>query len=124
MPRFDGTGPGGQGPRTGWGMGVCPPGGGAGPAGGGYGVGRGGRPRGGGRGRRFGGGRGGGSQGWPAYAPPPGATPAAPWGAAGPAPYAPPTAADERAMLQQQADMLKNQLDAIQARLEELGPTE
>ena len=34
MPRFDGTGPGGFGPRTGWGMGPCG-------AGMGYGRGRG-----------------------------------------------------------------------------------
>ena len=53
MPGFDGTGPLGQGPRTGGGRGYCPP-----VAGSYYGVGRGGRPRGGGRGRAFGGGRG------------------------------------------------------------------
>lgn len=71
MPGFDGTGPRGQGPMTGWAMGYC-----ARPAEGQdasrpmaagsrdaaqpayYGVGRGGVPRGGGRGRAFGGGRG------------------------------------------------------------------
>ena len=67
MPGFDGTGPRGDGPKTGWGVGYCarpwnqatigpqdlqsPI----------YGVGRGGLPRGGGRGRAFGGRR-----GWPA----------------------------------------------------------
>ena len=78
MPGFDGTGPRGQGPRTGGRRGVCSPGTGAAPYGGnycggfphwdyrtqgypyssGFGVGRGGSPRGGGRGRAFGGGRG------------------------------------------------------------------
>lgn len=62
MPGFDGTGPMGQGPRTGGGFGYCPPS--AGPAYGTYGqralygVGRGGFPFGGGRGRAWGGGRG------------------------------------------------------------------
>ena len=59
MPGFDRTGPLGQGPRTGRGLGYC--------AGGrfadaqfglGYGAGRGGVPRGGGRGRAWGGGHG------------------------------------------------------------------
>lgn len=54
MPGFDGTGPGGQGPATGWGRGVCDPEPGPRTA---FGVGRGGMPRGGGRGRCFGGGR-------------------------------------------------------------------
>ncbi|MEA3240071.1 MAG: DUF5320 domain-containing protein [Pseudomonadota bacterium] len=75
MPGFSGTGPQGQGPMTGRGMGYC-----ARPAVGQvssspmvgqplvgqpaiYGVGRGGLPRGGGRGRAFGGGRGR-SAGW------------------------------------------------------------
>lgn len=78
MPGFDGTGPKGQGPRTGGGRGFCSTGVGATPQSGygfphwGYrtqgspyasdfGVGRGGSPRGGGRGRAFGGGRG---RGW------------------------------------------------------------
>jgi len=120
MPRFDGTGPQAQCPRTGRGMGPCPPGAGPvgapGPGGVVYGVGRGGRPRGGGRGRCWGGGRG----GWaapggpampPGYAPPP---------EAGPVQYGPPPPQAEREMLGQQAEMLKNQLDAIQSRLEEL----
>ena len=75
MPGFDGTGPKGQGPRTGGGRGFCSTGIGATPQSGygfphwgyrtqgypyasGFGVGRGGSPRGGGRGRAFGGGRG------------------------------------------------------------------
>jgi len=72
MPGFDGTGPLGQGPRTGGGFGYCPPG--AGPQYGYYGfrgfwgAGRGGFPRGGGRGRVWGGGRGFGGRGYmPAY---------------------------------------------------------
>lgn len=60
MPRFDGTGPMGMGPRTGGGFGYCSPG--AGPEyGPGYyprGAGRGFAPWGGGRGRVRGGGRG------------------------------------------------------------------
>ena len=64
MPAFDGTGPRGQGPRTGRGLGYCAPISGAyygQPIYGQpviYGVGRGGIPRGGGRGFVFGGGRG------------------------------------------------------------------
>jgi len=62
MPGLDGTGPLGLGPRTGRGLGLCPPW--LGPAPryygyrGFYGVGRGGYPWGGGRGRTWGGGRG------------------------------------------------------------------
>jgi len=66
MPGFDGTGPVGQGPRTGGGRGYCPPV--AGSYYGGapvvYGVGRGGIPYGGGRGRMYGGGRGGRGRCW------------------------------------------------------------
>lgn len=57
MPGFDQTGPLGEGPQTGRGLGRCGTGD-AGPARGLYGVGRGGRPWGGGRGRCFGGGLG------------------------------------------------------------------
>ena len=65
MLGYDGTGPMGQGPMTGRGMGYCAPGAPQtdveqpvfGVGGVGYGVGRGGLPRGGGRGRCFGGGR-------------------------------------------------------------------
>ena len=109
MPGFDGTGPGGQGPRTGGGFGWCPPGAGpaagAGPGGVVYGVGRGGRPWGGGRGRCFGGGRGWATGGLAPYSPPA---------------YAAPTPENEVAMLQEQAGFLKTQLDGIHARLEEL----
>ncbi len=58
MPGFDGTGPLGEGPRTGWGRVYCSPRVGAGAASGRVGlrgVGRGGAPWGGGRGRCFGG---------------------------------------------------------------------
>lgn len=64
MPRGDGTGPFGQGPMTGRGMGFCasyPYLGYAGSRWGYFGAGRGSRPRGGGRGRVWGGGRG---RGW------------------------------------------------------------
>ncbi|MBN2052797.1 DUF5320 domain-containing protein [Candidatus Woesearchaeota archaeon] len=56
MPGYDGTGPRGEGSRTGRGMGYCRPTGGAGYAP--RGAGRGSAPYGGGRGRAFGGGRG------------------------------------------------------------------
>ncbi len=71
MPGFDGTGPRGEGPMTGWGRGYCvrpvnQPAAGQEQAAANaqnfqqpvYGVGRGGLPRGGGQGRAFGGGRG------------------------------------------------------------------
>lgn len=58
MPAFDGTGPAGQGARTGGGFGYCPPVGERENRGNIiYGVGRGGIPRAGGRGFVFGGGR-------------------------------------------------------------------
>ncbi len=117
MPGFDGSGPRGQGPRTGRGFGPCPPGaapaGAVGPEGVVYGIGRGGLPRGGGRGRGWGGGRG----RWADTGPPP-AFGYAPPGA--PQAYGPPPPEAERAMLQQQADLLRQELDAIQTRLEEL----
>ena len=56
MPGFDGTGPFGQGPRTGWGMGYCGPGRGRPRRFYGFGAGRGLPPWGGGRGRVWGGG--------------------------------------------------------------------
>jgi len=107
MPGFDGTGPLGQGPRTGGGFGVCPPGAGVAPVavppGVGYGVGRGGRPRGGGRGRAFGGGRGS-------------------WGRSQwLAPWQPPAPQQETNMLQRQAEAIEGQLDAIRKRLDELS---
>lgn len=107
MPGFDGTGPLGQGPRTGGGFGFCPPGAGAAaigaPPGVVYGIGRGGLPRGGGRGRCFGGGRGfWGRARWPIVLPTP----------------APGQEAD---LLKRQAEALQGQLDAIQKRLDELS---
>jgi len=113
MPGFDGTGPLGQGPRTGGGFGVCPPG--VGPAlpttGGGvlYGVGRGGWPRGGGRGRCFGGGRG----RWAAR----------PFWGLSPRPVAwqAPAPPQETEMLKRQAEIFEGQLDTIRKRLDELA---
>ena len=113
MPGFDGTGPLGQGPRTGGGFGYCEP-----TAGSYYGqpvvygVGRGGIPRGGGRGVAFGGGRGrgrrfgGGAPGAPAYYPAPAAVQMAP--------------DQERALLKEQAQAMQDQLNQITARIAEL----
>jgi len=106
MPAFDGTGPLGQGPRTGGGFGYCPPTPGV-MYGGNvvYGVGRGGRPRGGGRGRAFGGGRGRGRWYWPMHG------------------YAMPTQISpeqELAWLKEQSQAIQQQLDDIHARIEEL----
>lgn len=115
MPGFDGTGPIGQGSRTGGGRGYCPPV--AAPYAYGapvvYGVGRGGLPRGGGRGYAFGGGRGRG-RGFRGY-----------WGAyrqapAYYAPAAPIAAEDELVMLQEQAQWMEDQLAQIKARVDEL----
>ena len=103
-----------MGPRTGGGFGYCPPGAGPAPARGGsgfYGVGRGGYPRGGGRGFAFGGGRG---RGWRSFAPP--AYPPV----YGPAPAAGYPPADEAAFLQEQAEGLQAELDAVRRRLAEL----
>jgi len=116
MPGFDGTGPRGQGPRTGGGFGFCGPGSGPAPAGYAsgvvYGVGRGGIPWGGGRGRAFGGGRG---RWWGARFPY-----AAPQYGAN-APYAAPTPADERAFLEDELAYLEQQLAAVKNRLTEIG---
>ena len=117
MPAFDGTGPLGQGPRTGGGFGFCPPtessyyygtpyv----------YGVGRGGLPRGGGRGFTFGGGRGRGRRFWG-------------WGFApvAPAYYPAPTPVQmtpeqEIAWLKEQSQMMHEQLNQINARITELS---
>lgn len=111
MPGFDGTGPMGTGPGTGGGFGFCPPGypAGVGPS---YGLGRGGLPWGGGRGRGFGGGRGRwssrGAWGWP--------YPASPYA------FTPPVMApdQEKAVLQDQVELLNQQLEAIRARLSEI----
>jgi hypothetical protein len=111
MPGFDGTGPMGMGPRTGWGLGICPPAYGSGgwPI---YGLGRGGIPWGGGRGRGFGGGRGrrffGGAWPWPYQAP---------LGVYGPQVM---SADQEKAVLQDQVNLLNQQLEGIRARLAEL----
>jgi uncharacterized protein DUF5320 len=81
----------------------------------GRGVGRGGMPWGGGRGRAWGGGRGwaGRGFGFGGYAAPIATGPVvAPVG---------PTADQERAVLQQQADFMGQQLDAIRKRLDELA---
>jgi len=113
MPGFDGTGPLGQGPRTGGGFGYCPPG--SGPAYGtgwiGRGAGRGGLPWGGGRGRAWGGGRG---WGWRAmvggYQPPT-------WG---PMPMAQWTPQQELEALQAQAQAMEGDLQSIRQRITEL----
>lgn len=90
MPRLDKTGPRGQGPRTGRGFGYCPPGFGQGF---GYGFGR-------GWGRGFGPGPGWGMGfGWPFYEP---------------------TAKEEKEMLSQELNYLKEGIKDIEARLEEL----
>ena len=118
MPRFDGTGPGGAGPMTGWGRGYCTAGGaryGL-PYGGGYGRGRGFRR---GLGAAYGGGRGYGRAfdrrgtyapwgAWPDL-------PNAPFGA----PYAM-RREDEISMLKDEADRVKEELQAINKRMEEL----
>ena len=115
MPGLNRTGPMGQGPRTGRGMGLCT--GAVDPAsapyagyGYGFGRGRGGRPWGGGRGFGWGGGRGG--WGGAYYGPTPN------WFAAGPPP------AD---FLRAEADALRARLGMIEeelARMQEGQPTE
>ncbi len=103
MPGFNGTGPRGQGPRTGGGFGYCYPV--AGQTDGQdqvYGVGRGGVPRGGGRGRGRHAGRGRMVAGAPT----------------------PITPAEELAQLQQQSQAMQQQLTVIQSRIEELTATE
>ena len=104
MPAFDGTGPRGQGPRTGRGFGYCAPISGAyygQPVI--YGVGRGGIPRGGGRGRRFG-------RAYP-FAP-------ADYPVSAPIQM---TAADEIAMLKEQSQTIQDQVNQINARIAELS---
>jgi len=125
MPFGDGTGPRGMGPMTGRGMGYC-----AGFPTPGYmnpGFGRGGY----GRGFAGGGGRGGGGRGWrnwynatgmPGWARAAQGMPA--FGGVVPPPVSPymqpPTAEDEMAMLKDQAEYLKQQLDSIQNQISEL----
>jgi hypothetical protein len=109
MPGFDGTGPLGQGPRTGGGRGFCLPV--AGPYYGQpvvYGVGRGGRPRGGGRGFTFGGGRGRRWWHWRASMP------------YSPAPAPQITKEQEIEWLKEQSQMLQDQLNQINTRISEL----
>ena len=113
MPGFDGTGPRGQGPRTGGSFGNCTPS--AEPYFYGqpavYGVGRGGRPRGGGRGFTFGGGRGrgSGSRRMHGFAPP-----------ASPAPTPQMTHEQEFEWLKEQSQMMQDQLNQINTRIPEL----
>ena len=115
MPGFDRTGPRSQGPRTGRGVGYCAP-----TAGSSYGqpvvygVGRGGIPRGGGQGFAFGGGRGRGRRfGGRGFAP------VAPAYSPAPAPIRM-TAEQEIAGLKEQSQMLQDQLNQINARIEDL----
>jgi hypothetical protein len=134
MPGGDRTGPVGQGPRTGRGLGFCAgfdnpgymnQGWGKGFGGGrgwgrGFGAGRGGHPWGGGRGRVWGGGRG--RRFWwrgpiddPYYA-----DFAPPYGS-----YQPPmTKEEEMEELKAQAEYFKSALDNINKRINELGDTE
>jgi hypothetical protein len=104
MPGRDRTGPEGEGPMTGWGLGDCA-----------------GRPAWGVAGRR---GRGGRSRGW-------GwrhwfhATGLPRWARFGPAPaWAPPTREQEAEALKAQAEWLTGELDAINQRLDELETNE
>jgi hypothetical protein len=105
MPGFDGTGPGGRGPRTGGGRGFCYPGG------------RGARPYGYGGvyhpARPWHGYQGFGS--WPA---------AGPYAYGGPAPYAPRwTREQEIEGLQDEAKAIREHLSQIESRIQELEST-
>jgi hypothetical protein len=124
MPAGDGTGPSGMGPMTGRGAGYCAGYGTPGYANPmpGWGFGR-------GRGRGGGGRRGWrnmyyatGLPGWAryGYAPAWGAPPAAAYGPYG----APPTPEQETEFLRSQAEMLKEELDAISQRIAELEKKE
>jgi len=126
MPAGDGTGPRGMGPMTGRGAGYCAGYGAPGYAnampGRGFGMGW-------GRGGGWGGGRGWrnmyyatGLPGWAryGYAPAWGAPPAAAYGPYG----APPTPEQETEFLKSQAEMLKEELDAISQRIAELEKEE
>lgn len=116
MPRFDGTGPMGAGPMTGGGWGYCNP------SGRYYGT-----PRYGlGRGFRGGFGRGRGASGYGtglgrmgAYGPAQGASYGPAYAGRYGNPY-PMNANDEVAMLRDEANAIKNDLDAINRRIEEL----
>jgi len=113
MPGHDGTGPMGQGPRTGGGFGWCPPVGDPRMFPPVYGVGRGGIPWGGGRGRNWGGGRG---FGW-GYS--------APYAQSFPGWYyraqAPGTGqADEASFLKDRIQDLEDELKSVKERLQEV----
>jgi hypothetical protein len=129
MPAGDGTGPMGTGPRTGWGMGYC--GGYDAPGWANWGPGR----RFSGRGGRWGGHRappayvggrpGGGGWGWRHWYHATGLPRWARWGAPpagayGPD-YGPPSREQEIGMLKDEAEWLKDQLDAINQRMDELS---
>jgi hypothetical protein len=111
MPRGDRTGPMGVGPMTGRAAGFCA----------GYPMPGYMNPM---PGRRFGSGRGGGGRGWRHWFY---ATGLPGWARAGYAPtwgvgpYAPPTPEQETEGLKAQAEWLKEQLEAINRRIEELG---
>lgn len=112
MPRFDGTGPLGQGPRTGGGFGFCGTGTGRGnlvsnPY---RGAGRGLPPWGGGRGRCFGGGRGGRFFGYGGFGR---------WGIQ-PVDSVQPTPEQEAAFLKNQAAILEQELAAVKERLDRI----
>jgi len=118
MPRGDGTGPMGMGPMTGRAAGYCAgyPTPGFMNSGGGQGLGMAwGRGGGGGRAMAWRRGRGGGfgfaSSAAPRFGGP----------YAAPAPFAPPTRAQELDMLRSQADWLKSQMDSINQRMDELN---
>ena len=119
MPGGNGMGPLGRGPMTGRGMGYCT---GTGARGWAY-PGRGRRFA---RGRGYGGRpvRGGGGRGWRHQYHATGLPRRARWGpapvAAYGAPYAPPTREQELETLRDEAEWLKQQLDAIAQRMEEL----
>ncbi|MDI6840599.1 MAG: DUF5320 domain-containing protein [bacterium] len=123
MPRGDGTGPWGLGPMTGRAAGLCagyPVPGYLNPIPGrgwfgfpGFGVGRGGLPWGGGRGRTFGGGRGWWWRGFYGF----GLPYAYPY-------YPQPTAQEELQVLKEQANALKSEMEAIEARMSELKKQE
>lgn len=135
MPAGDGTGPAGMGSRMGRGMGYCsgydgPGWANPGPGRGYYGrAGRGVRGGyGGGYGAGYGAGRGGGRgqrnqyyatglPRWARWGPPPPAAYGAPYGA----PYEPPSQEQEVVMLRDEAEWLKEQLDAISQRMDDLS---
>lgn len=121
MPGWDQTGPRGQGPRTGRGLGICPPADVPGDVAPVYGAGRGGLPWGGGRGRCFGGGRGMG-RGWRGRFWQQPVVPSVQAGSGAPPSTASPE--QERAALKAQADRLEGMLNDIRSRLAEIDAPE